>query len=87
MKIDEDRYLTINKAQRLLFHNYEINWKDAENLEGYIDEDTLLDIIDDLCDEVERLEEEKERQEEQIREWYKPISPYEFYGVSEDDFH
>lgn len=90
MRIDESNYLVIDRAERLLFTEYEKRWFDAENIDGYIDNDTLIDIISDLCDEIElineELEEEKNKYEEDIRENYKPISPYEFYGVSEHDF-
>ena len=49
-----------------------------------------MEIIDNLCSEIDRLQEELEEQreyyEEQIREYYKPISPYEFNGVSENEY-
>ena len=58
-----------------------------DNIDGYIEKEELIQIIDDLCSKVDRLQEEKENQEEMIKEYYKPISPYEFYGINEDMFH
>lgn len=46
----------------------------------------LLGIMEDLYFEKERLEEKIEELEQDIKENYKPISPYELYGVNERDF-
>lgn len=84
MKITEENYKVIDRAEKLLFTDY-------GNKYGFIDDVDLIQMIDDLCGEIDRLQEEledqKEEYEETIRDCYKPISPYEFYGVSEHDFH
>lgn len=49
--------------------------------------DDLIVCIEDLDSEVETLKEHIEELENDIRENYKPISPYDYYGVNEDDFH
>lgn len=91
MRIDETNYAIIDRAEKLLFTDYEKRWYDAENIDGYIEEETLLDIIDDLCSEIDRLqeqlEEQKEKHEEEIKEFYKPRSKYEMYGINENAFH
>ena len=87
MRIDESNWEVIDRAEKILFTDYEKQWYDAENIDGYIETEELIQIIDDLCSKVDRLQEEKENQEEMIREHYKPISPYEFYGINEDMFH
>ena len=57
MRIDEDNYGIIDRAEKILFTEYEKHWFDAENIDGYMDEEELLSIIEDLCDEIERLQE------------------------------
>ena len=46
----------------------------------------LLVVLEELYADKERLEEKIEDLENDIRDNYKPISPYEMYGVSERDF-
>lgn len=57
MKINEDNYELIKKASEITCMNYEIKWIDAENIEGYIDNETLLSIINDLLIEIDKLSE------------------------------
>ena len=82
MKITEENYKVIDKAEKLLFTDY-------GNKYGFIDDIDIIQMIDNLCSEIDRLNEtidnQKEHYEEMIREYYKPISPYEFYGVNEQD--
>ncbi len=47
----------------------------------------LLGIIQDLYYENERIKEEFEDFKRQVEDNYKPLSPYELYGISERDFH
>ena len=49
--------------------------------------DELLGDYEDLISENEHLQEEIRDMEENIRDYYNPKSPYEIYGVSENDFH
>ena len=91
MRVDEDNYSVLRKAEDMLGTDYEINITNDDECKGFIDADNIVQMIDDLCMELERLKESlddlKNYYEEQIRECYKPISPYEYYGVSEDMFH
>lgn len=91
MRVDEDNYGVLRRAEDMLETDYEINLTNDDECKGFIDTDNLTQMIDDLCMEIDRLKESlddlKDYYEEQIRECYKPISPYEFYGVSEHDFH
>ena len=47
----------------------------------------LVVIIEELGCECESLEEKIDDMEQDIRDNYKPVSPYEMYGVSERDFY
>lgn len=85
---DENDYQILRRAEDMLDTTFNWNIKDDE-MTGWIDEDELV-IIDDLCSIIdilkEKIEDMEERHEEEIREFYKPISKYEFYGVNEHDF-
>lgn len=86
---DETDFHILRRAEEIL--DVAFNWqvKDDE-MTGFVNEDAFS-IIDDLCSVIdtlqEQLEDQKEHYEELIRDCYKPISPYEFYGVSENEFH
>ena len=47
----------------------------------------LLVVLEELYADKERIEEEYEDFKRQVEDNYKPISPYEMYGVSERDFY
>ena len=56
---------------------------------GEIELEDLFIIIQDLVVEVGKLKEEIEDKEKYCEEFHetKSIDPYDFYGVSERDFH
>lgn len=91
MRVDEDNYGILRRAEDILGTDYEINIINDDECKGFIDNDNLTQMIDDLCSEIDRqseiLEEQKEFYENQIKDYYKPISPYELYGINEDMFH
>lgn len=60
MRINENNYNIIDRAEKILFTEYDKRWFDAENIDGYIDEEQLLSIIEDLCNEIERLQQPTE---------------------------
>lgn len=60
---------------------------DYERKENYIPLDSLLCMIRDLEDEIELLEEKIEDTEDYYHDNWKPVSPYEMYGISESMFH
>lgn len=86
MIVNESIYDILEKASNITLTNYDIKWFDAENISGYIKEENLIDIIEDLILEVNRLEEEIEDIEEDIRDNYKRISNDEQVGISSKDF-
>lgn len=90
MRVCEDNYGVLRRAEDMLGTDYGLNITNDDECKGFIDTDNLTQMIDDLCMELDRLKESlddlKNYYEEQIRECYKPISPYEFYEVSENDF-
>lgn len=86
MRVDVSNFETLKRASEITLTDYNIRWFDAENIEGYIDGEDLLSIIDDLIYEVDRLEEQIEDIKEDIRDNYKPISYAEQVGISDGDF-
>ena len=86
---DEDDFHILRRAEDLLDTTFNWQVKDDE-MTGYVNEDAFY-IIDDLCSMIdtlqEQLDDQKEHYEQLISDCYKPIDKYEFYGVSENDFH
>lgn len=64
--------------------NCEITVEDIDNV--YVEDECVESFLEDLVTEYHRLEEKLEDEEEQREEFYKPVSPYEYLGVSERDF-
>jgi len=60
MKVNESNFELLKKVSDITMTDYEIIWKDAENIDGYIDENTILGMMEDLILEVDRLKEELE---------------------------
>ena len=88
MRITPDNYEILEKASDITLVDYGIKWFDAENYEGYIDSEGLLSMIEDLTVEYHRKEEEIEELKQDIEDNYEPkkIDPYDYYGVSRNDF-
>jgi len=75
MRISEDEYWIIDKAEKITTTDYEIKWFDKDTFDGYIDDENLITIIDDLLSEIDYLNEKidelqkpKEKDDEQERE-------------------
>ena len=86
MKVDESNYSIIKRASDLTLTDYDILWKDAENIDGYICPETMLGIIEDLILEIDRLEEELTDIESDIRDNYKRVAVSEQLDISDRDF-
>ena len=74
MKIDESVFDIIEKASKITLTDYEIKWFDAENINGYIESDVLLNIIQDLICEIEHKEEEIEDIKQDIESNYRHLT-------------
>lgn len=91
MRVCEENYAVLRRAEDMLKTDYEINITNDDECEGTIDNDNVIQMIDELCSELdglkEQLEEQKDYYDNLIEDCYKPKSPYEMYGVSEHDFY
>ena len=71
MRITEDNFDVFLRVDTLMKKVYDCNIND-DTFEGYIDEEIVLTIIEDLCDEIEMLRKKKEEndypEEERDRE-------------------
>lgn len=78
MKIDVSNYDVFERVSNITNTDYEIIWKDKKDLVGYIDEDGILSMIEDLICEIDRLKEEAEDREQDIQDNYihRPMSDY-----------
>lgn len=57
IKIDEDNYDIYDRAERILGISY-MNCTDDDNFKGYIDVDSLEEMLEDLCNYIDKQEEE-----------------------------
>lgn len=87
MKVNEDNYEILNKTSKLTKVDYDIKWVDAENIEGFVDSETLYYMIEDLLVEIEHWKEKYEDLEEDLRENYRAIPYNEQVCVSDRDFY
>lgn len=60
MRIDEYVFEKIKKVEEKTMNDYDIIWKDAENVEGYVTADDLFAMVEDLLYEIDHLEEKIE---------------------------
>lgn len=60
MRIDESNYKIINRISQLIGTDYNIKWFDDNNVNGYINDDKVISMLEDLIGEIDKLEEEKE---------------------------
>ena len=88
MRVTIDNYDTLKKASDITLVDYDIKWFDAEKVDGYIDSESLLEMIEDLIREIHNKEEEIEDLKNDIENNYEPRrpDPYEEFGVSRYDF-
>ena len=78
MKVNESNYDIFERVRKITLTNYEIKWFNAEEIDGYIDPEGMLAMIEDLVCEVDRLKEEAEDREQDIQDNYihRPMSDY-----------
>ena len=86
MKVDESNFETLDRASKITLTNYNIKWFDAENIDGYIDPDNVITMIDDLIYEIDYLKEKIEDIKQDMRDNYRPIPYSEMVGISDRDF-
>lgn len=84
MKVDESNEAILNKASKYTNTNY-IKWFDAENIEGYIEQDDLIDIIDSLLYEIDMKDNDYRQLEIDIEENYIPRPMSDYTGDRYDD--
>lgn len=86
MIINEYNYEILDRVHKITSTDYEIKWFNAENIEGYIDPEGLLCMIEDLLYEIDYLQEKYEDLEADLRENYRPIPYAEQVDISDRDF-
>lgn len=86
MIVDKNNYPILKRASKITITDYEIKWFNEENIDGYIDTESLVYMIEDLICEIDHLQEKIEDIEQDIQDNYRPIPPAEQVGVSDRDF-
>ena len=78
MKVDEAVFDVITKAQEYTMTSYDnIYWRDAENIDGYIDAFALYEIVEDLVTELGVKEERIEELENDLKQVQYDIDPHD----------
>ncbi len=85
MNLDEYDLKVIEKVSKITITDYGVIKYPSLN-EGYIEHDDLIVLIENLLCEIDTLQEKIDDLENDIRDNYKPISPYEMYEVSENEY-
>ena len=86
MKIDESNFSTIKTVSDKTGTEYDIKWYDAENIDGYVETETILCMFEDLIYEIDKLEERLDDLIEDIRDNYKKVPVSEQVDISDRDF-
>ena len=80
VRIDKKIFYAVTK----IVGSCDVATSDENNV--YLEDEYVESLFEDLVTEYHVLEEKLEDEEEQRKEFYKPLSPYEYLGVSERDF-
>lgn len=80
VRIDKKIFYDVTK----IVGSCDVAISDEDNV--YIEDEYIESLLEDLVAEHHVLEEKLEDEIEQREEFYKPLSPYEYLGVSERDF-
>lgn len=80
VKIDKKIFYDVTK----IVGSCDVAISDEDNV--YIEDEYIESLLEDLVAEHHVLEEKLEDEVEQREEFYKPLSPYEYLGISERDF-
>lgn len=86
MKVDETNYEILKKASDITLTDYEIMWFDAENVDGYIESDNLVSMLENLLYEYDKLQEKYDDLESDLESNYRAIPVAEQYGINEREF-
>lgn len=86
MLVDESIFGILEKVSNITMTDYEIRWFNSENIEGHIEAECMLSMIEDLLCEIEHLEEKIEDIIQDRNDNYKPIPYAEQVGISDRDF-
>ena len=81
MRVGEDNYEIFERVSEITMTDYDIKWWDSHNIQGYIEPDSLLDMIEDLICEVDRLEEKIEHIIQDRNDNYRQLTPKEMYDL------
>lgn len=79
MIINENNYNILDRVSKITMADYDIRWFDAENIEGYIECNSMFNMIEDLLCELEHKEEETENYKQYVADNYRQLTDKEIY--------
>lgn len=71
MRVDESNFGAIQTAYDITGADNMIYWRDAENVDGYIDTDYIIELIEELIKKYVKLEDEVREYEKKYDYWDK----------------
>lgn len=71
MRVDESNFGTIQTAYDITGADNMIYWRDAENVDGYIDTDYIIELMEELIKKYVKLEDEVREYEKKYDYWDK----------------
>lgn len=80
MIINENNYDILDRVSKITMTDYDIRWFNAENIEGYIECNSMFNMIEDLLCELEHKEEESENYKQYVADNYRQLTDEEIYG-------
>lgn len=67
MKVNESNYEILDRVSKITLNNYEIKWFNAEDIDGYIETENLLTMVEYLLCELDALEEKYSDLKDQLQ--------------------
>ena len=80
MIINENNYGILDRVSKITMTDYEIKWFNAENIEGYIECNSMFNMIEDLLCEIDHKEEESEIYKQYVADNFRQLTDEEIYG-------
>lgn len=87
MIVDESNFEILDRVSKLTLTDYDIKWFDRKNIYGYIENDNLLSMLEDLLCEIDSLEEKYKDFEQYVEDNYRHISYAEQIDYNPRDFY
>ena len=86
MIVDESNFDILDRVSKMTLTDYEIRWFDEKNINGYIESDSLLSMIEDLLCEIDSWEEKYKDFEQYVEDNYRHLTYAEQINYDPESF-